>query len=294
MKIFLIRYHLLVVLSMFFYAQTKAQDLIVKTSGDSISCKINKVATLYLSYSIKEKNKILNRTIPLKEVKAYFLNVVGGDSSIINSQPEKLFSKGLFLSAGYGSGILNGPQPQNIPAFLDDYLNELRSGTAFHANLAYFPNRLIGVGFHYSLFQTKNDGGLIAVSNSQGTTIGKLSDDIRIQYFAPSIQVKLGQVSNVFNLNSSFGLGFARYHNNAVFIDPHIIKAESLGSHAYLWLEVNLGKHFALTAGGGLFFTKFKAFEIDYYTLGRKFTFTPTEPDNNNRYDLFLGARYNF
>lgn len=295
MKTALNNYYLFLLLSLFFHTQTKAQDLIVKTNGDSIFCKINTVATLYIAYSIKETGKPIKKTIPLKEVKTYLYNTTKSDSVDIETAINDAYSKGFFVSGGYGLGMLIGPQPQNLPPLLDDYLNDLRSGRAFHFNLAYFPLRIVGFGLHYSLFHTQNDGGLIGVTNAQGgVRIGRLSDDIRIQYIAPCIQIKLGKPEQVFTLNSSFGMGYSKYDNNAVFIDPHKIKAESLGTHAYLWLEVNLGKHLALIGGAGLFFTAFKEFEIDYFTLGNKFTFTPTDPDNNNRYDLFFGARYNF
>jgi hypothetical protein len=277
--------------------QLFAQDLIVKNDGDSIFCKINTIAPLYLTYAYTNQHKTIKKTIPLKEVKVYLLNAFKADSAGLaaaNPATDKHLSSGFFLSGGYGLGMLNGPQPQNLPPALDDYLNELRSGKAFHANVGYFPKKTIGIGVHFSRFRTTNEENIILVTNSQGTMLSKLSDDIRIRYTALCLQAKLGEVTQVFSLNSSFGVGYSSYYNEAFLIEPFIIKSASLGTHAYLWLEVNFNTHIALTAGGGLFFTKFSEFEIDYYTRGSKSIYTPNEPDNNNRYDLFGGVRYKF
>lgn len=277
--------------------QLFAQDLIVKTNGDSIFCKIKTVAPLYLSYIYTEQHKTHQKTIPLKEVKTYSFNTIPADSSNLeapNKHIDKKRSSGIFISAGYGFGMLNGPQPQNIPPALDDYLNELRSGKTIHINAGYFPKKTIGIGIHFSRFRTTNEENIILVTNAQGTMLSKLSDDIRIRYAAICLQAKLGEVTQVFSLNSSFGAGYSSYYNEAFLIEPFIITSASLGYHAYLWLEVNFNTHIALTAGGGFFFTKFNEFKIDYYTRGSKFAYTPNEPDNNNRYDLFVGARYKF
>ena len=110
-----------------------AQDLIIKTNGDSIPCRIKEIGALYISYQYNQNGKITLGNIATQQLKTFKYNVLPTDS-IFLKQRKRLAGgsgTGLYVSATFGLGYLLAPLPDgNLPDFYKEYLKELRSGNS--------------------------------------------------------------------------------------------------------------------------------------------------------------------
>lgn len=277
--------------------QANAQDLIIKQSGDSIPCRIKEVGVLYIAYHYNDNGKVTNGNIATKDVKNFYYNVLPVDSIFMGKVSRQQYGEegtGIYVWASAGLGYMTAPLPDNIQPFLEEYLNELRSGWSFNGDIAYFFNEAVGVGLHYSQFRTSNQIDRVVVYTSTDTLIGPLSDNIRLSYFAPSVYYKFGNTKQRILPSISAGIGYADYQNNSSVARPFKIKAATLGLHFHGNLEVNLNYNFAIMLRAGVFVANFSEIEITDYTTHRTTTVSLDEPDNNTRFELHGGIRYKF
>jgi hypothetical protein len=276
---------------------TFAQDLIIKTNGDSIPCRIKDIGALYISYHYNQNGKITPGNIPSQQVKTFQYNVLPTDSIFLRKRKSLISGSGsgLYTSATVGLGYLLAPLPNgSIPDFYKEYLNELRSGTSYHLSVFYFFNERIGLGIHYARFNTQNSIDRIVVFTSNDTLIGPLSDNITTNYFAPTFYLKFGDTKQPILPMIAVGLGYTNYVNNASFAIPLKITSSSVGLHLLGILDINMGYNLALSIKGGLYSGSFTKAEVTDVNTGSTRTFNSSEPENISRADLHIGLRYKF
>lgn len=288
---------LFTILFIFAAYQSYAQDLIIKMDDDSINCKIKEVGPLYISYLFNRNGEIVKGNMATKNIKSYQFNVLPPDSIFIKKKSTKInqTGTGIYLSASAGLGYLTAPLPDGqLPDFYKDYLNELRIGVSYHITGAYFITSKFGVGLHYINYNTNNYIDKIVVFTQNDTLVGPLSDNITTHFFAPTFFLKFGDTKDKILTTIAIGLGYTNYENRTDFALPFLIKASTLGLHAYGTLEYNMGYNFALTAKAGVFSAVLNKLTIT--NLSTKVTTTEnlTEPDNISRFDLHIGFRYKF
>ncbi len=68
-----------------------AQDLIIKTNGDSIPCRIKEIGALYISYHYNQHGKITPGNIPTQQVKTFQYNVLPTDSIFLKQRKSMVF-----------------------------------------------------------------------------------------------------------------------------------------------------------------------------------------------------------
>jgi hypothetical protein len=279
------------------FLNTKAQDLIIKTNGDSIPCKIKELGALYISYYYNNNGVVAPGNIPTQQVKTFQYNVLPTDSVFLKKNKKANFhsGEGFYLSASVGLGYLVAPLPDGyIPDFYKEYLKELRSGTSYHINGFYFFNERIGLGFHYGNFNTHNVIDQVVVYTNTDTLIGPLSDNITTHYFAPTLYLKFGNTKQPILPMLAVGFGYTNYVNDASLAIPFKIESSTIGIHLQGILDINMGYNMALSLKAGVYsgsLTKAKITDINAQTTQ---TVTYTEPDNISRIDLHVGLRYKF
>lgn len=274
-----------------------AQDLIIKTNGDSIPCRIKEIGALYISYHYNQNGRITPGNIPSQQVKTFQYNVLPTDSVFLKKRNQKFghSGNGFYALATAGLGYLIAPLPKGyLPDFYKEYLTELRSGTSYHLNAFYFFNERMGVGLHYARFNTTNSIDRIIVYTNTDTLIGPLSDNITTNYFAPTFYLKFGDTKQAVLPMLAVGLGYTNYVNDASFAIPFKISSSSVGLHFLGILDINMGYNLALSLKGGLYSGSFTKAEVTDVNSGITRIITSTEPENISRVDLHIGLRYKF
>jgi hypothetical protein len=274
-----------------------AQDLIIKTNGDSIPCRIKDLGALYISYHYNQYGKITPGNIPTQQVKTFQYNVLPIDSVFLKKR-NKTFGNsgnGFYASFTGGLGYLIAPLPKGyLPDFYKEYLKELRSGNSYHLNAFYFFNELMGIGLHYAIFNTTNSIDRVIVYTNRDTLVGPLSDNITTNYFAPTFYIKFGDSKQAILPMLAVGLGYTNYRNDASLAIPFKITASSVGLHFTGILDINMGYNWALSFKGGVYSGAFTKAEVTDVNSGITRVVNYTEPDNISRVDLHIGLRYKF
>ena len=274
-----------------------AQDLIIKNNGDSIPCRIKDIGALYISYHYNQNGRITPGNIPSQQVKTFQYNVLPTDSIFLRKRNflDNNSGSGFYASATIGLGYLLAPPPEGyLPDFYKEYLKELRSGTSYHLNAFYFINQMVGLGIHYSKFNTSNVIDRVIVYTNNDTLVGPLSDDITTNYFAPTLYLKFGNTKQTFLPMIAAGIGYTNYRNDASLAIPFKIKSSSLGLHVIGILDINMSYNLALSLKAGIYSGAFMKAEITDINAGTTRIVTYTEPDNISRADLHIGLRYKF
>jgi hypothetical protein len=274
---------------------TKAQDLIIKTNGDSIPCKIKELGALYISYYYNKSGIVTPGNIATQQVKTFYYNVLPTDSIFLKKNRKTNFNsgEGFYLSASIGLGYLVAPLPNGyLPDFYKEYLKELRSGTSYHLSGFYFFNERLGVGINYGNFNTQNKIDQVIVYTTTDTLIGPLSDNIKTHYISPTLYLKFGSTKQTILPMLAVGFGYTNYINDASFAIPFKIESSTIGFHFQGILDLNTGYNMALSLKAGIYsgtLTKAKITDINAQTTR---TVSYTEPDNISRIDLHVGLRY--
>lgn len=283
---------LLIILACF---KCQAQDLIIKTNGDSIPCIIKQVAPLFIAYKQVVNNKMVSATIPTLDVKSYHYGVLKSDSDWVvqdQKQSQKNNTKGLHIYGAYGMGMLAPPEQAIADPIYDDYLTELRSGTAYQLGVAYFPFTKFGFGLHYSRFNTANviEKAYIIVNND--TLVGRFSDDIVLHYIAPSFYALFQSSTQPVSLSLNAGVGYAKVTNNYYVVTPYREQSKNIAGHIYAAGEINASKQLSVMVGVGLVHAKFKTATFTDVSKNFSAKVEYRTPVNYSRYDLFVGIRY--
>jgi hypothetical protein len=135
----------------------------------------------------------------------------------------------LRIAAGGGWSYRTGRVSDQIPSDFRTYTKELKSGWHYQFDINYYLSERLGLGLKYSNYTAKNEiSSIYIVQNDGTTTFGKMSDDIRIQFFGPMLSTRLLMPNNnsfLFNLS----LGYMTYKDEAVMVTPFTITGETLG-----------------------------------------------------------------
>lgn len=230
------------------YAWVNAQDLILTSKGDSINCKITKVEPQNLYFTFNKNNQILNTLINTTEVKEYKFNFYKTTLLPVN----KVYNNQKYSHWRYGFNIAYGYQTAksaaNVPQFLIDYSDGLRSGFSFGADITYFLKETYGIGLKYNRFNTSNSLNNITLTPKNGdpTKYGNMADDIGINFIAPYFSVRALSANAKNALIMNLALGYIGYQNNAILVDKYTITSSSFGAMLDFGYDVGLSKTTAL------------------------------------------------
>ncbi len=257
----------------------KSQDLIVTKDADSIECKITRIDTSQIEFTVT-KGKKFRTYLPMGKVTFYDQGFYTRNTLGERTQPYRKSR----LALDFGLSFRTAKIYDGIPTSLREYTKQLKSGFTYGANFTGFFNENNGIGFKYSLHSSKNEMGTLVYG-----TMNTLKDHIKITYIAPFYSYR---VLNPANNNAWFfntGLGYLAYKDDyQVATTSSTIKGSTLG------LNLDLGYDFMLSPGFAM------GFQISYvvgtltkYEDGRS-TIELDEDDYEslNRIDITFGIRF--
>lgn len=227
----------------------RSQDLVVSNHGDSLNCRITKIYGGNVYFNYVRAGLLKDSMLTMPQVVYYQINYfAGGSSSSAGAQKENEFIPRFSAALGGGASYMIRKLPKDLPDWQTTYLNQLRNGYHFAADLSFYIYKNSGFGIRYSFMRTSNQLDDVAFyydSVYKGT--GLLRDDITIHYIGPTLfgKIKLGRRKSLW-LGSTFSVGYLGFINNAYLIDKFKITSNTLGGSWLLSADYFIGKKISI------------------------------------------------
>ncbi len=283
---------------------SSAQDRIVTSAGDTISCKIETIEGRYIIFTQNE-NREEKKKIAFDLVKSYEKDVQPGTMFFMEpaeayqfANPPiktKNFGKGFMLGFGLGYSYRLAKASPNMPQELKDYIQKLKSGITVKVDAAYFFGRYFGIGAKYYLTHSQNRlENVLFELNGGGYQVGEVSDNINIHSIQFVVTSRVINKTGKFHFLPALSAGYTAYQNNAVVLYP--VKLTS-GTFS---MGVHLSTDFALTdnlfAMLGVDYTTgiLSYYNAEYGTNRDRITLDGDTQDNLTRVEFWGGVRYYF
>src|SRR6185295_14707461 len=104
--------------------------------------------------------------------------------------------------------------PEGLSTIQKDYLNDLRSGHVFGADVSYFFPSNLGAGIKYNLYLSSS-----SVTATQwiypNYVTGKFSDDISIYFIGPTFWIRYPSATKVNTFLMGMSIGYIGYRDYA-------------------------------------------------------------------------------
>jgi len=293
------RLTLFLVLIFLSVVQLQSQDLIIKTNGDIINCKITNIQDSTIFYSYNFNNETRSKSLHMNQVKSYEYSYYKKSDAALNSTlNDDLINSNDFsrlrVGMNFGGAYRTVKLSDEMQILEKDYIDGLMLGYSFNGDLYYFITEQRGIGIKAGIFRAANSIDQITVRMDDGTLIdGKMSDDITITYIGPSYSLRLvhGKNDNYFLLN--FGVGYVDYKNNAILIDDFSIISGTLGINWDVGYDWKINKYMAL----GLQLSYFYGELTDYYVKKdgntQHIEYEDGMYESLQRLDFSVGLRFN-
>ena len=283
-----------------------AQDLIVKTNGDSIICAITRVDQSKINYTAKSENGFESFSMQLSEVDYFQYSYrkegskkIKGSSATVNGTSSTANqSSG---ASGFRLGFTVGPSYQlaaiedGLDDLLEDYIRELKWGLSFSLDAQVFINKEFGIGFKFSSFLTDNSLDNIVITDAMGNVIGagRISDDIRINFIGPSGTFRSVDRNGENAFFVTFFIGYMGYMNDAEVIDPITIEGSTVGLGFDLGYDIKVDKNLYLGLQLSIYGGSLSEIEVNDVNGRRIVEFEDTEDYIGlQRIDFGVGLRF--
>lgn len=274
-----------------------SKDLIVTKAGDSIKCKILNAADNYLYYNHIDKGQVKDSKLKMDDVK-YLERNFYKTAKLTNAQIDSIYKPSRWrfgLACGYSRWIAKNPS--GISSDLSSYINGLKNGFNYAADVTYYFNQRWGVGVKYHGFNSSNSIDDYSVTSTDGTvTTGTVSDKEWIQYVGPYGSYRYVLPSDKRNvLYANLGVGYAFYRDKAVTLATSdvTITGHQVGAFANLGYDYFITKNFALDFELGFDVAKLSKYKTDDGTTTETVSLDKDSRVSLSTLDFSVGLRYN-
>ncbi|WP_181307350.1 hypothetical protein [Rufibacter sp. XAAS-G3-1] len=275
--------------------QLQAQDLIVTQEGDSLNCKISKIAKDRIYFTFVHKDEV-RKTLLLKSlVKQYQYNyyatsAIPEDHKALYTQAYPRFRGGVSGGWSYRTASV----AEGLDAAVKDYIQDLKKGYNLSADAAYYFSEQMGAGLRYSSYRASNEIENVSATRPDGTQVyGKMSDDITIHFIGPYFSSRMLNANKLNALLFNVGLGYLGYQDNAVLIDKFTIKGSTFGFSADIGYDMKISKNLGLGLQLSLVSGVLKEYEVSDGRSTQTVTLDEDSYENLARIDLSIGLRFN-
>jgi Outer membrane protein beta-barrel domain len=273
----------------------RAQDLIVTSKGDSVNCLITKVSKEHIYFVYKNGEKATKTLMPVNQVtshkKKYF------DHSALPAQTVRAYGDypkfRLSFQGGWSYRVAKVADVGD--AALKEYIKGLKSGFHLGVDGAFFFTENYGAGLKYAYFNAKNEIGNVTVTTSTGESkTGLMRDKVNIHYFAPEFWSRYFFADDKLVLLAGASIGYLRYNDNAVLVDPLTISGGTVGLGFDIGLDYMITPHFGIGANLGLIGGSIGSLKYNDGTGEREVNLDDNQRENLTRLDVSAGVRWCF
>lgn len=226
----------------------RAQDLLVTNEGDSLNCKITKIRNDNIYFTFKYKGEIRNTLLPVHRVILYQYNYYQ-TPEVMPEQIKRTAKYPHFriaLNGGYSYRLASAPADASPDQ--KSYINGLKSGYNYGADLTYFFTEYLGIGFKYNTFASKNKLNNRYITYIDGSTdYGTISDNIKINFIAPFFSTRILNTSKKNCWLFDVGLGYMRYTNEVISGSKQgKLNGATMGSYWNIGYDIGISKKMAI------------------------------------------------
>ncbi|MFB6341592.1 hypothetical protein ACE1ET_07710 [Saccharicrinis sp. FJH62] len=269
-----------------------SQDLIVTTDADSLNCRITKVKSDFIYFTLKYKGENKNTLIARSDVS----DIRYGFFAIEKTTESKHKFTGnydpLRISISGGYSYQTAKIADNVPTDFLPYMKKLKSGSNIGGDITYFISESVGFGFRLSQFKTSNSADIYVTGPDGSRTYGEMSDNIRINYWGPTLTSRTYNRLQNNAFYSTLSLGYISYLDDYIMIDNYSIKGHTIGYLLEIGYDIDLSNKVAL--GFQLSFYAGNLFNINI-SDGNTITevqFEAGEYESVSRIDFTVGIRF--
>ena len=123
----------------------------------------------------------------------------------------------LFFSGNYAYSYRLAKIPSNYPSFVAEYIRKLKSGTSWGLDIGFFVNEQTALGFTYNRYNSSMtyNNVMYTFLDPDTSIVGKMSDNITIEYYAPTIFFNFTNFEESIRFSLSASIGIVKFENNA-------------------------------------------------------------------------------
>jgi hypothetical protein len=253
----------------------EGQDYIINKNGEKIDCTIQKEDSTNIYFTFRWNGKVVNTMLSRQDILEYGPISQYHGVKINTLTVGKPTSR---ISLYGGGGYLFTSTPKILLSDESSYVNKMRLGLSYGAEISIFPKDVFGFGLKYLVYQTNNISSVLLVE-----------DNITTTYVGPSLSLKRATGLNGMNFIFGLSVGYLKNSNSGTkSAVPMYITGSAFGVEASMGLDYRFGAHFAV----GVDFSVLGG-DISKYILNSAST-TLSSSDNLLMADLTGGIRFYF
>lgn len=199
------------------------------------------------------------------------------------------FSYHIRFNLNYGYAYRLGDIDDSVPTHLHDYAEELKTGSSFAGEMAFFFSTHFGIGVRYNQFNTSNSQQHVRFDDPETNEFlgfGAISDDHTISHLAFGLYERRYLIDQKLQVVSNVSAGQISFKNESMIVNmPIIFKGSTVALSAGMGLEYFLTPDIAL----GLSVTFVQASLKDVTVNGIESSLDYTE--TLNRWDFSFGIQ---
>lgn len=230
-------------------ASTFGQDLIVTTDNDSINCRIAKVSSDFIYFSILSEGEINNTLMPSENILVYTYAFFKESSVPPSSSPVDSNYPHFSVGINGGFSYMTAKISDQVPDDYADYIKDLKSGYHISAEASFFLSKIYGLGIYYSNFRTSNSTSITLEDDNGNLIHGELADRISVNYIGPIFTTRFLNKGNDGGFLLSLSLGYTGYKNNATYIENFDLTGNTVGFRFGMNYDIQIAESLLFSIG---------------------------------------------
>lgn len=280
---------------------TKAQDRIITIQNDTINCKISKISSSNIFFTIKTGNISTKGKIDRDKVLNYYSESNGVDESIGFSVPAPSrwrlgLSGGLnYLTASSSEAETNLVQQGADKQVAESYYKDLKLGQSLGTDLHYMITKTYGIGLIYKLYS--NNSLMETFFDPQdgvNLLFGKFQENIFVNYGGISFYSEQYMKSNPrWKWSSYYSAGMAFYRDEAILLNmPVLATGKAFATNLDFGLEYFILPRIAAGINLSYFLSSLKKLTLNDGNSTITQDLDKKSYENISRVDLSVGIRF--
>ena len=280
---------------------SKAQDRIITTQNDTINCKISKVTSSNIFFTIKTGSVITKGKVDRSSVLSYYSGNSGVDENTGFTAPAPShwrlgLSGGLnYITASSSEAATALVQQGVTKQDAESYYNDLKLGLSGGVDLHYMVTKTYGVGLIYKFYSTNSMiETFFDPQDGVNLIFGQMNEKIYVHYTGLSFYSEQFMRANPrWKFSSYYSAGMAFYRNEAIVVNtPFLLTGKAFATNLDLGLEYFVFPRISAGINVSYFLSSLKKVTLND---GNSTTVQELEKENYeniSRVDLSVGIRF--
>ena len=279
----------------------KAQDRIITSQNDTINCKISKVNSSNIFFTVKTGNILTKGKIEREKVLNYYSDNSTAENDLGFYLPESSRWR-LGLTGGFNYLTASSSKAETAmiqqgisKANAESYYDNLKPGIGAGADLHYMITKMYGIGLIYKFYRNNSKiESFFNPNDGLNLMFGQMSEKIYVNYAGVSFYSEQFLKANPrLKLSSYYSMGMAFYRDEAVIVNsPFLLTGKAFATNLDLGLEYFVFPRISAGINVSYFLSSLKKITLNdgNSTITKKLE--KEEFENISRLDLSFGIRF--